>query len=123
MRAQSAIEAMLIITAFILVMGIFTQLYLNFSAKETSLSTRSRMEIDLHRIANAINDVYVLGPKNAISLSLSDTSIISAQDTFLTLSLGEQSVNTTLFTSVDIRSVGQHLIIENIGGKVVISAE
>ncbi len=123
MRAQSAIEAMLIITAFILVMGIFTQLYLNFSAKETSLSTRSRMEIDLHRIANAINDVYVLGPKNAISLSLSDTSIISAQDTFLTLSLGEQSVNTTLFTSVDIRSVGQHIIIENIGGKVVISAE
>ena len=123
MRAQSAIEAMLIITAFILVMGIFTQLYLNFSAKETSLSTRSRMEIDLHRIANAVNDVYVLGPKNSISLSLSDTSTLSAQDTFLTLSLGEQSVNTTLFTSVDIRSVGQHIIIENIGGKVVISAE
>lgn len=121
MKAQSALEAMLVVAGFLLVMSILSGLYLRFSASETSLSTSSRLKIDIHRVANAVNDVYVLGPDNAIRLELSSPSTLSSTGLLLLLSSGQQTVNATVFAPVEIRSTGRNLLIENLGGKIVVT--
>ena len=71
MRGQYSIEVIMIVAAFFMVISIFVGLYATFSEKEQNIGAKAKMNLEINRIRNAVNHVYVTGPGNRIELEIS----------------------------------------------------
>ena len=124
MRGQYSLEALLVLAGFFVVMGIFVGIYVRFSEEETRLGGEARLRLDLGRIRNAVNDVYVLGHGNerVLEIGLFNCSL-EAGNGRLALRAGKNEAEGGVFTEPKVYSCGPRLGVRNVAGTVEIRAE
>jgi len=101
MRGQYSIEVILIVVAFLSVISIFAGLYLQFAGDEENLGTRAQLKLEVNRIGNAVNHVYVMGPGNSLGLDIAlNSSVLVVEKNTIKLESGGIEVEKTVFANL-----------------------
>lgn len=71
MRGQYSIEVMLVVAGFFVVISIFAGMYAGLVREEEDLGIKAKLNLEVNRVRNAVNHVYVMGPGNRIEVDVS----------------------------------------------------
>ncbi|MFC1454734.1 hypothetical protein ACFLQI_01455 [Candidatus Undinarchaeota archaeon] len=126
MRAQAALEAMMVLAVFAGIIGMFGGMYIKFSEQEMQFGSTAKMGLELARIANAVDEVYFLGRGNSVYLDLEVTNFtLSSAGRNITMERNNVSVSKKAFGEVetDAGYFSERIRIRNDGNKVNISSE
>ena len=122
MKGQYSIEVMLIVAAFFAVMAAFIGIYAGFIGEEHNLGATAKLSLEINRIKNSVNHVYVMGPGNRIELNVSlDSYVLEAEENRILMGFGGQNESREVFTRVEGGAENSSLlIVKNEGGIIKI---
>ncbi|MFH1786792.1 MAG: hypothetical protein ABH829_04045 [archaeon] len=126
MRAQAALEAMMVLAASAMIIAAFGGIYIRFSEKEEHFGSKAKMNLELTKIANAAGGVHFLGDGNVVSLRLEVSNFtLESNGTELTMKRGGAEVSKRVFgnVSAEDKAYSGVVRIENANGSVTVRAE
>jgi len=123
MRAQYAIEAMLIAAVFFVLISLFAGLYLGLADVERSAIEKTSLKSSLGGIASRADLAHFLGDGNEFRAQLPANSTLSYSDGSLSLFRNGQNASKKVFAKVVLTNPAKNLRIANRNGTVFIGEE
>lgn len=123
MRAQYAIEAMLIAAVFFVLISLFAGLYLSLADAERSAIEKIRLRSSLDSIASRADLAHFLGDGNAFRAEMPANSTLAYSDGSLSLFRNGQNASKKVFAKVVLSGPEKGLMVINRNGTVFVEEE
>lgn len=120
MRAQYAIEAMLIAAVFFVLISLFAGLYLQISDAERSAADKSSLKRSLGLIASRADALYFLGEGSEFRVEIPANSTLSYSGGVLSLSRNGVNASRKVLANVVLAETKKNVRLVNLNGTVYI---